>query len=128
MLVLIWFERSLYSAQVSRQSCPWPLKLMTSQVVEWMWICTGGYGRLGANGLSWNSMTDTQRTVRPEENFFFLPLVIKIKLACWPFGTAKHPTHLSFNSGSDVSKTHHIITNIFRFCWLLPFIFNFVKL
>ena len=37
-----------YSAQVSRQSCPWPLKLMTSQRVERTWIRTGGSG---ANGL-----------------------------------------------------------------------------
>ena len=44
---------SLHSAQVSRHSicCPWPLKLMMSQVVERMWICTDGYGRLRANGL-----------------------------------------------------------------------------
>ena len=34
-----------YSAQVSGQSCPWPLKLMTSQRVERTWIRTGGYGR-----------------------------------------------------------------------------------
>ena len=45
VLILVWFERSLHSAQVSWQSCPWPLKLMTSQRVERTWICTGGYGR-----------------------------------------------------------------------------------
>ena len=43
VLILVWFERSLHSAQVSGQSCPWPLKLMTSQRVERTWICTGGY-------------------------------------------------------------------------------------
>ena len=47
VLILVWFERSLHYAHVSGQSCPWPLKLMTSQVVEGMWIHTGGYGRLG---------------------------------------------------------------------------------
>ena len=26
VLILVWFERSLHSAQVGRQSCPWPLK------------------------------------------------------------------------------------------------------
>ena len=31
VLILVWFERSLHSAHVSGQSCPWPLKLMTSQ-------------------------------------------------------------------------------------------------
>ena len=45
VLILVWFERSLRSAQVSGQSCPWPLKLMTSQGVERTWIRTGGYGR-----------------------------------------------------------------------------------
>ena len=46
VLILVWFERSLHSAQVSRQSCPWPLKLMMSQGVDRMWICTCSYGRL----------------------------------------------------------------------------------
>ena len=45
VLILVWFERSLHSAQVSGKSCPWPLKLMTSQRVERTWIRTGGYGR-----------------------------------------------------------------------------------
>ena len=45
VLILVWFERSLHSAQVSGQSCPWRLKLMTSQRVERMWIRTGGYRR-----------------------------------------------------------------------------------
>ena len=42
VLILVWFERSLHSAQVSEESCPW---LMTSQRVERTWIRTGGYGR-----------------------------------------------------------------------------------
>ena len=46
VLILVWFERSLHSAQVSGQSRPWPLKLMTSQAVERTWIRTDGYGRL----------------------------------------------------------------------------------
>ena len=48
VLILVWFERSPHSAHVSRQSYPWPLKLMMSQVVEGTWICMGGSG---ANGL-----------------------------------------------------------------------------
>ena len=46
LLILVWFERSLHSAQVtcSGQSCVWPLKLITSQEVEGTWVCTGGYG------------------------------------------------------------------------------------
>ena len=46
VLILVWFERSLHSTQVSGQSCPWPLKLKTSQAVEGTRICTGGHGRL----------------------------------------------------------------------------------
>ena len=46
VLILVWFERSLHSAHISGQSCPWPLKLMTSQAVEGTWIRTGGYRRL----------------------------------------------------------------------------------
>ena len=45
VLILVWFERSLHSAQVSGQSCPWSLKLMTSQRVERTWIRPGGYRR-----------------------------------------------------------------------------------
>ena len=33
VLILVWFERCLHSSQVSGQSFPWPLKLMTSQAV-----------------------------------------------------------------------------------------------
>ena len=43
VLILVCFERSLHSAQVRGQSCPWLLKLMMSQGVERMWIHTGGY-------------------------------------------------------------------------------------
>ena len=40
VLILVWFERSLPPAQVSWQSCPWPLKLMKSQAVGETWIPT----------------------------------------------------------------------------------------
>ena len=53
LLILVWFERSLHSAQVSRRSCPWPLKLMTSQRVERTWIRTGGYGRFRGEWVKW---------------------------------------------------------------------------
>jgi len=43
--ILVWFERSLHSAQVSGQSNPWQSKLMKSQLVERTWICTGSYGQ-----------------------------------------------------------------------------------
>ena len=41
MLILVWVERSLHPAQVSGQSCPWPLKLRMSQAVEGMWNLQG---------------------------------------------------------------------------------------
>ena len=59
VLILVWFERSLHSAQVSGQSCPWPLKLMMSQVVERTWIPMGGYRQLRGewvNGWLQNSL------------------------------------------------------------------------
>ena len=46
VLILVWIERSLHSAHVSGQSCPWPLKLVMWQAVEGTWIYTGGYRRL----------------------------------------------------------------------------------
>ena len=48
VLIVVWFERSLHSAQVSGQSCPWPLTLISIQAVEGTCIRTGGSG---ANGL-----------------------------------------------------------------------------
>ena len=48
---LVEFERSLHSAQVGGQSCPWPLKLMTLKVVESTWTCMAVTGGSGANGL-----------------------------------------------------------------------------
>ena len=43
VLILVWFERSFPFAQVSGQSYPWLLKLMTSQAAERTRIRTGGY-------------------------------------------------------------------------------------
>ena len=47
VLILVWFERSLHSAQVGGQSGPWPLKLMTWKAVESTWSGMGSYRRLG---------------------------------------------------------------------------------
>ena len=57
VLILVWFERSLHSAQVSRQSCPWQLKLMMPQAVERTWICTGGYGQLRGEWVNGSSFS-----------------------------------------------------------------------
>ena len=46
VFTLAWFESSLHSAQAGEQSCPRPLKLLTSQAVEGMLIRTGVYGHL----------------------------------------------------------------------------------
>ena len=40
VLIVVWFERSLHSAQVSGQSCPWPLTLISIQAVEGTCICS----------------------------------------------------------------------------------------
>ena len=58
VLILVWFERSLHSAQVSGQSCPWPLKLMMSQRVEKTWIRTGGYRRFRGEWVNSSSVCD----------------------------------------------------------------------
>ena len=44
-LIWVWLERSHLPAQGSCQSCPGPLKLMSSQVVQGTWLKKGGYGR-----------------------------------------------------------------------------------
>ena len=74
VLILVWFERSLHSTQVSEESCPWPLKLMTSKRVERTWIRTGGYGGSGANGLrgsGWRfppaTFIGNRRKIEPKE-------------------------------------------------------------
>ena len=43
---MVWKISSLCTSSVGTQSCPWPLKMMTSQAVEGMWIPMGSYGRL----------------------------------------------------------------------------------
>ena len=69
VLILVWFERSLHSAQVSGQSCPWRLKLMTSQGVERTWIRTGSLwavqeGRMGeVKILNLHMIPNTQPTI-----------------------------------------------------------------
>ena len=60
VLIVVWFERSLHSAQVSGQSCPWPLKLMTSQAVEGTWIRKGGSGVNGLINQKKNAVTYLQ--------------------------------------------------------------------
>ena len=45
MLILVWFERSLLSAQVNGQSCPWTIKLISAQVEEGTWIRMFSYGQ-----------------------------------------------------------------------------------
>ena len=44
-LIWVWLERAHFPAQGSCQSCPGPLKLMTSQVVQGTWLKKGGYGQ-----------------------------------------------------------------------------------
>ena len=47
LVYMVWDISSLCTS-ISRQSCPWPLKLMMPQEIERMWICICG---LGVNGL-----------------------------------------------------------------------------
>ena len=81
VLILVWFERSLHSAQGSGQSCPWPLKLMTSQAVERTWVCSGGYGRLRGEWVNcakkWPAFLRWIRVSLTEDNchIFILSLI-----------------------------------------------------
>ena len=72
VLILVWFERSRHSAHVCEESCPWPLKLMTSQRVERTWIRTGGYGRFRGEWVNcviikkaWIWLTDWSSSWQP---------------------------------------------------------------
>ena len=60
LLILVWFERSLHSAQLSGQSCPSPLKLISIQAVEGTWIRTGGSGANGLINQEKNALTYLQ--------------------------------------------------------------------
>ena len=64
VLILVWFERSLHSPHVSRQSCPRLLKLMTSQVVERTWICTGSYRQLRGEWVNVVSLSRKSPTMQ----------------------------------------------------------------
>lgn len=44
-LIWVWFERSFPAGEVTCQSCPWSLKVMTSQAAQGSWF---GKGRLRA--------------------------------------------------------------------------------
>ena len=80
VLILVWFERSLHSAQVSEESCPWPLKLMTSQRLERTWICTGGYGRfrgewvkhIPSEGYCFQKLNDKQIPIRSIHSVLYI--------------------------------------------------------
>ena len=80
VLILVWFERSLHSAQVSGQSCPWPLKLMTSQRVERTWIRTGGYGRFRGEWVKIDFQTDSKFILGSKKwpliNFTFIKVTL----------------------------------------------------
>ena len=79
VLILVWFERSLHSAQVSRQSCPWQLKLMTSHAVERTWIRTSGYEQLRGEWVN-NFILATKLTELIEDVRWRILLQVKFVL------------------------------------------------
>ena len=79
VLILVWFERSLHSAQVSRQSCPWQLKLMTSHAVERTWIRTSGYEQLRGEWVN-NFILATKLTELIEDVRWRILLQVKFDL------------------------------------------------
>ena len=97
VVILVWFKRSLLhsAAQVSRQSCPWPLKLMTSQAVEGIWICTGGYGWLRGK---W-----AKNVIIPSANYYLQKICYCVKI--WA-----HMPLCLFQSLNVGSKFLHMIS------------------
>ena len=90
VLILVWFERSLHSAQVSVQSWPWPLKLMTSRGVERTWIHTGGYGRFRGEWVKdcphwWQSHRKCRVRRPPCWLVWLVCLTIRVYLGKGPF-------------------------------------------
>ena len=77
-IAISWFERSLYPAEVSGQSCPWLLKLIMSQVVEGTWIHTGTYKWLrgecvNKNNIRLNAYTSSVQSFIVISFQFYLP-------------------------------------------------------
>ena len=87
VLILVWFERSLHSAHISGQSCPWTSKLMASQAVEGTWICTGGYGR-----SCWNTDHADCADCVDWVLFFYLYINFLVKFLLW-FPASSHYLH-----------------------------------
>ena len=81
VLILVWFARSLHSAQVSEESCPWPLKLMTSQRVERTWIRMGGDGRFRGEWVKRNYLNTIKHIKKPEINAIKLSTLLHLKLS-----------------------------------------------
>ena len=120
MLILVWFERSLHSAQVSRQSCPWLLKLMTSQRVERTRICTGGCRRFRGEWVkrfNWSKTRKNKRNLKTKQwNPLSLHLFSLATTTSWSFQTVwrmceawKRETYVwsqSFSSESAVKYLH----------------------
>ena len=109
VLILVWFERSLHSAKVSGQSCPWLLKLMTSQRVERTWIRTGGYRRFRGqwvNTVFWPSIIESMIT------FVKFWQEWRIFVGCF---SATSPSGLSFSFSFPAL---YIDVSSFNFCML----------
>ena len=100
VLILVWFKRSLHSAQVSGQTCPWPLKLMTSQSVEGTWIRTGGYGRLRGEWVN-------QKTYKSPFADFFTWFSIKwpdLVVLCWKVDFSQKAWYFGGKKSSKTTK------------------------
>ena len=87
-------ETKFHSAQVNRQSCPWLLKLMTSQAVEGRWIRTGGYVWFSGQWVKKHQGPVPERPISANLGltfcsifFVFIPsyTMLRVKILCYQY-------------------------------------------
>ena len=74
-----WLANQTMPSQVSRQSCPWPLKLMTLHAVERTWIRTSRYEQLRGEWVN-NFILATKLTELIEDVRWCILLQVKFDL------------------------------------------------
>ena len=121
VLILVWFERSLHSAQVSGQSCPWPLKLVTSQAVERMWICMGGYGQVRGE---WVKFHELWQHVMAIDSMKHICLTV---VPSWILGKVLKFAHQFSRPGKGLENRDKVLKKwlkVLRFFWKLQQVHN----
>ena len=124
VLILVWFERSLHSAQVSKESCPWMLKLMTSQRIERTWIGTGDYGWFRGEWVNKPAMCKISHSLFFSIMLFVLPFRTEhstyfiLSKVCHFVDTLKHNNIIIFVTREQISPVlwEYAGTDLKRIC------------